>query len=887
MISVTVDVATVGTVTNQASVSSDTDDPDPSNNSASEDTEVLAPEIDLQIAKDDGGVSADAGETVVYTLDYANAGNVEATGVVLTETLPDHTAFDAAGSSAGWMDQGGGVYTLDVGALAAAANDTATFAVTVDDPVASGVERIENVASIADDGASGDDVNPDDNSASDTTALRTYHNQLPVGFEDLKDGSPNFNDFDYNDVVLLVDQTEHYNDQHQLTGLSLRIEAIARGAGFEHAVQLDLGIDGDAQVEIRRFDAGGGSLGAEMLNEVGAPIRGLVVFPSTADALPPFAGADGCFTNTEAGQPASMRTPGFATEIELTNPDPTLNPRVFDDPATTFVNEHDAGLYGFNILVSQTGNMIYHTWDFDTATEDVVSGTQYPGEPLASFPLEQAFVLPTDWKHPLETVQMWDSHPDFEPFIISGRTTNTDWPLANVRSDRVWPPEGETTSLNPTKSTSEMAGAKAASPIPATPIFGDLDDDGTIEIVYGKFLNLIEIYDARGYRRLAIDPFPDQLVDSQSSTVLVDLDGDGDGDLEIVRCYDNGAVVAYHHDGTEYLPATGERLVLEGAIKGTPAVGDLDGDGAPELIVQTGHNRLHVFSRDLAPLPGFPADLGGASIDIGGHYFLTPSPALADLGGDGALEIIAVSLSGCVHVLSGAGATVPGWPVELGERVIASPAIGDLNADGLIEIVIATENGAVHALTADGSALPGWPAHRLRGGTSSPVLADTDGDGRLDVYIGSYDGQLYAFGHDGAPLADYPRPTRSVIHASPFFADLDADGHPDPLSGSDAGALYQFNAPGPHGTPPQALTQTPSLIITAGSVGDVDADGLLEIAIGNHDGHLRIIQTDTAAPFDKALTWNGLRGTGLNQGQAPTQPIQGARNRARYWELYQ
>jgi hypothetical protein len=39
---------------------------------------------------------------VVYTLSYTNTGGTTATSVVITETVPDHTTFNAAASSPGW-----------------------------------------------------------------------------------------------------------------------------------------------------------------------------------------------------------------------------------------------------------------------------------------------------------------------------------------------------------------------------------------------------------------------------------------------------------------------------------------------------------------------------------------------------------------------------------------------------------------------------------------------------------------------------------------------------------------------------------------------------------------------------------------------------------------
>ena len=141
----------------------------PSDNQETEfDTLVAAP--NLSITKTDGGISASAGDTVVYTLDYLNIGNQGATGIVLTENLPANTAFNAAGSTAGWVETSPGIFELAVSDLAAGAVGTADFAVTIDSPLPGGTTSISNTASIADDGTNGFDP-PSNNTANDDTPI--------------------------------------------------------------------------------------------------------------------------------------------------------------------------------------------------------------------------------------------------------------------------------------------------------------------------------------------------------------------------------------------------------------------------------------------------------------------------------------------------------------------------------------------------------------------------------------------------------------------------------------------------------------------------------------------------------------------------------------------
>lgn len=149
-------------------------DSDPGNNSDTDTTPVdAAPE--LSITKGDGGITTTPGSTVAYTLNYANNGNQGATGVTLSETVPANSTFNAGASTAGWAcvpdNNAGSTCTLTIGAVAAGGSGSATFAVTVINPVPAGVTQISNTATIADDGANGADPTPANNSSTDTTPV--------------------------------------------------------------------------------------------------------------------------------------------------------------------------------------------------------------------------------------------------------------------------------------------------------------------------------------------------------------------------------------------------------------------------------------------------------------------------------------------------------------------------------------------------------------------------------------------------------------------------------------------------------------------------------------------------------------------------------------------
>jgi uncharacterized repeat protein (TIGR01451 family) len=79
---------TTGQITNSATVSTTATDPDPSNNTASEDTTVVDPGADLSVAKFAEPDPAATSAPLTYTLLVSNSGPDDATGVTVTDRSP-------------------------------------------------------------------------------------------------------------------------------------------------------------------------------------------------------------------------------------------------------------------------------------------------------------------------------------------------------------------------------------------------------------------------------------------------------------------------------------------------------------------------------------------------------------------------------------------------------------------------------------------------------------------------------------------------------------------------------------------------------------------------------------------------------------------------------
>jgi uncharacterized repeat protein (TIGR01451 family)/uncharacterized repeat protein (TIGR02543 family) len=139
---------------------------------------------DLSVGKQDGGQPVVPGGTLVYVLTYHNAGG-NATGVVITETVPANTTFNAASSTSGWVCQpngnAGSACTFNLGQVAMGGGGSVSFAVTVNAQVPVDATAISNTARIGDDGSHGPDASPGNNTATKQTPIsgRAPHLYLP------------------------------------------------------------------------------------------------------------------------------------------------------------------------------------------------------------------------------------------------------------------------------------------------------------------------------------------------------------------------------------------------------------------------------------------------------------------------------------------------------------------------------------------------------------------------------------------------------------------------------------------------------------------------------------------------------------------------------------
>lgn len=205
----------------------------------------------------------------------------------------------------------------------------------------------------------------------------------------------------------------------------------------------------------------------------------------------------------------------------------------------------------------------------------------------------------------------------------------------------------------------------------ASPALADLDDDGDKEIIVGTYETNGKIY-VWHHDGTNLTGWPFTIPRGPSSTSLVSSspavgDIDGDGTLEIVTgsCGECGTVYAFHRDGTV---VSGWPYHANCVVDGSsPVLGDVDGDGRIEIVIGSGSgftplgctvgapSQAYIFHGDGSLLPGWPVTLGTATI---------PGPALANVDGDADVEVV-MAFAGTVFLWDAPGAyqaNLTPWP---------------------------------------------------------------------------------------------------------------------------------------------------------------------------------------------------------------------------------
>lgn len=273
--------------------------------------------------------------------------------------------------------------------------------------------------------------------------------------------------------------------------------------------------------------------------------------------------------------------------------------------------------------------------------------------------------------------------------------------------------------------------------------------------------------------------------------VAADFNADGRPDLAIANDYwnaaaDNGVNVLLNKGDGTFNAAV---VYLPGRATNDLAIGDLDGDGRPDIVATTNIND----------------PMGGSS--------------------SGQLVLLLNNGSGSFNETAQ-------YPIDYN---ILAVATGDFNGDGKADVVVEKSGTTLSLYLGTGSGALAAPTDLVAGGSRQLAVADLNNDGRPDIVATGGAGNLVSVlpgNGDGTFGAAVSYPTGAYAHYL-TIADVDGNGSKD-LVVSNRGdmsiSVLRNDGSGAFG--PQAVYkvgQSPAAI----AVGDLDGDGSADIAVAN------------------------------------------------------
>ena len=602
--------------------------------------------------------------------------------------------------------------------------------------------------------------------------------------------------------------------------LKINYEGISRGAIYNHEFFHELPIDetGDYYLVVRDSEQ---TVVSRRIGEFESKPT-FSIFDRTKNALPPepnlFA------TNSLPEQDYFVA--GRLAELTLVLDDPRANPAAAMPPIPW-----DAYIHVIN-----TDEEVHLLMPGRLNNMQLVNGNFDPNTRLIGHYMPLAYTFETDWQWPEERVGMWHGYPNYVGFIERGRTTNLDWQGNGADPSWLWRYGPQRLNRAPLSAPDSAPTSRYS----GTPVIVDLDGDGSLEVIIGNGMQKqVEVYDVQGNIKVG---WPRHLGGTVNTAVSV-ADLDGDGLQEVIVGSSDGFLHALHvaqNRSEDWHVRVGVEAGVYYRFLATPAVADLDGDGSPDIVVPLADGRLYAYEADGTLKAGWPVSIGEIADSFGGQIG-NSSPVIADLDGDGDVEIVVGSYDKQVYLFDHSGQLQTGWPFATDDVVVSTPVVADIDpdSDGL-EVVIASGDSYLYVLDGMGELL--W--QRATGWTvrSSPVVGDMNGDGAPEILLGSDDDQVWAWHHNGDLVDGWPQATTADVVSSPRLGDIDGDGAVDVVVGSHDGYVYAWHQDGsPVDGWPLATTAS---VVGAPALANLDGDEALEIVVGDFNGELFFWQVD-------------------------------------------
>jgi hypothetical protein len=428
------------------------------------------------------------------------------------------------------------------------------------------------------------------------------------------------------------------------------------------------------------------------------------------------------------------------------------------------------------------------------------------------------------------------------------------------------------------------------------PVFVDLDNDGSLDMIVGAWDGTIHHFeqDMPGSTtfHLISENFNGIAVGGFVAPCLADLDSDNLLDLLIGESSGN-----LHHYEQDTPSSTTFSLIsnnFNGIDVGgysAPSFTDLDNNGLLDLIIGEDEGDLHHYEQDAIDFNLFTLISDSLSgIDVGRNC----TPQFTDLNNDGLLNLIVGNRDGSLYHYEQDAMGSNNFTLisdnfnEINVGGWSAPCFTDLDNDGMVDLIVGESNGnfyhykqnAFGSTTFDSISTSFISGLLDVGQYSAPSFTDLDNNGLLDMIIGEYDGIFHHYQQDAlgsnifSLVSDNFNNINVGLFSTLFFIDLDNDNLLDLIVGEWSGNLNHYEQDAIGSTIFSLITDSFNDIDlgsgTTPHFTDLDNDGLLDLIVGELDGNLNHYEQGDADSYAFTLISESFSGIDVGRRSAPS-----------------